>query len=1193
VTSVDIGVREAGTESASPVTSLKRNGSGVWSGPTPNDFGACNDNDVVVIGPVASVVVTPATATATVGGTQLFTAAAFDAANQQVPGTTFTWSSGTPAVASFANPASGLASANAPGDATITATADGTAISGNASLHVDAAPPPATGDLVISQVFGGGGNAGSVFTNDFIEIFNHGDTPVTLTGWSVQYTSADGSGTWAVTPLVGLIQPHSYYLVREAVGSGGTTLLPTPDALGSISMAAGAGKVILSSATTALTGACPSVASVIDRVGYGANSSANGCGPVWGGRTENLSSTLAAFRRDDGCFKSGSSLADFVVQGPAPRNGTSALHLCTPPSAATIVINELMADPLNAAGGPSWGEWFEVRNTGAAPVDLQGWTISSGADETDHVITSSVIVPPGGYRVLGRGFDPIQNGGITLDYNYFTGSSTIFLDGTDFLALRDASGGVVDVVYWSNSVTFVKGITRGVRDATADNSNVGGANWGHSTTTFGDGDFGTPGADNGTLADTPPVIPNIITFSGRVSSAPPLPIGFEDQLFANERDGLGNAIVTTFTWTSLTPAIASIDANGVMHALTPGSATFQATAADGTTGIITLPMAVVTAGATAQYGNSTEFGVPVDGSASDDFILTRAQYTASYSNVRNTSNWVAYNLEASHFGGDVDRCDCFTADPFLPASFFHYTTADYTGAGAIAGFGIDRGHLARSFDRTAGELDNAFTYLFSNIIPQASDLNQGPWAVMENFLGDQARFSNKEVYIVAGVAGNKGTVKNEGKIVIPEQVWKVAVIMPHDKGLADVHDYRDLEVIAVIMPNIPGVRNVDWHTYVTTVDAVEALSGYDLLSLLPDKIETAVESNTKPPIGALDGPYAGAEGSSISMSAAASVDPNGTITSYVWTFGDGGGGSGASITHTYAQNGIYTVELTLTDNDGLTDIITTTTTVTNVAPTVNAFAGASLETGQQYSVSGTFTDPGADTWSATVNYGDGSGVQALSLSGMGFQLQHTYTTPGTFTVTVVVSDGEGSDTRTASVTQAPPRLTALGAAKVWIGLKNSDDVGLRVDLRTEVLVDGVVVGSAEASNVATGSSGFNNAQLNTLALALTGTTDVPAGTQVAFRPSVRRTCSGGGHASGTVRFWFGGAAIDAGATRDAGSRFGATVDGGALQFYARASNALTMSPGSAKTSVDIAVNSSVACPARPFTSLGTWSLMLP
>ncbi len=55
---------------------------------------------------------------------------------------------------------------------------------------------------------------------------------------------------------------------------------------------------------------------------------------------------------------------------------------------------------------------------------------------------------------------------------------------------------------------------------------------------------------------------------------------------------------------------------------------------------------------------------------------------------------------------------------------------------------------------------------------------------MENFLGDLARLQNKEVYIVAGVAGNIGTVKNEGKIVIPASTWKVAVIMPRDQGLA-------------------------------------------------------------------------------------------------------------------------------------------------------------------------------------------------------------------------------------------------------------------------------------------------------------------------------------------------------------------------------------------------------------------------
>ena len=86
----------------------------------------------------------------------------------------------------------------------------------------------------------------------------------------------------------------------------------------------------------------------------------------------------------------------------------------------------------------------------------------------------------------------------------------------------------------------------------------------------------------------------------------------------------------------------------------------------------------------------------------------------------------------------------------------------------------------------AASLDNAYTYLFDNIVPQAADLNQGPWAKFENFLGDLARFNDREVYIITGVAGNKGTLKNQGKMVIPTSTWKVAVILPRDQGLADV-----------------------------------------------------------------------------------------------------------------------------------------------------------------------------------------------------------------------------------------------------------------------------------------------------------------------------------------------------------------------------------------------------------------------
>src|SRR5262249_52707119 len=123
--------------------------------------------------------------------------------------------------------------------------------------------------VVISQVYGGGGNSGATLTNDFIEIYNLSGSTVTLTGWSLQYASAAGS-TWQVTALSGTIQPGHYYLIQEAAGAGGTTPLPTPDATGSIAMSATAGKVALVNSTTALTCStgCTSNASVIDFIGY-------------------------------------------------------------------------------------------------------------------------------------------------------------------------------------------------------------------------------------------------------------------------------------------------------------------------------------------------------------------------------------------------------------------------------------------------------------------------------------------------------------------------------------------------------------------------------------------------------------------------------------------------------------------------------------------------------------------------------------------------------------------------------------------------------------------------------------------------------------------------------------------------------------------------------------------------------------
>jgi endonuclease G len=293
---------------------------------------------------------------------------------------------------------------------------------------------------------------------------------------------------------------------------------------------------------------------------------------------------------------------------------------------------------------------------------------------------------------------------------------------------------------------------------------------------------------------------------------------------------------------------------------------------------------VPVASTTASYVGNTEFGVPTDGDASDDYVIRRDQYTSSFNKLRGIPNWVSYNLEASHFGPE-DRCDCFTFDPMLPADFTRYTTADYTGAGTVAGYGIDRGHLARSFDRTSASLDNATTFLFSNIVPQASDNNQGPWATMEIAVGDLARFNDKELYVIAGASGSKGTVKNEGRITIPAYMWKVVVVMPKDHRLSDVHSWRDVEVIAVIMPNEPGIRDVNWEEYKTTVNAVEKLSGYDLLALLQDDVEAEVETGMTSVLSAVDagvasGAISNGNGNSLTVkldAAAKSIERGNTV----------------------------------------------------------------------------------------------------------------------------------------------------------------------------------------------------------------------------------------------------------------------------------------------------------------------------
>ena len=713
--------------------------------------------------------------------------------------------------------------------------------------------------------------------------------------------------------------------------------------------------------------------------------------------------------------------------------GTAALHVngAAPYIPPDIRFSEIHYDN----SGTDVGEAIEIE--GPVGTSLAGWSIllydgspTSGTPLKMYSTTSltgSLTAPIAcntrGVLSVPYPVNGIQNGGTAGGQ-------------PDGFALVDNNGVLVEFLSYEGSFTAADGAANGVTSrnivAMEDNPVPGpdkslhrsadGATWSSAAAA----DFGYVNACGG-----PP--PSSITFSGRSPTAdPPLPVGFEAQVFASESVN-GSQVNTTFTWTSETPAIASVDQSGVLHALAAGTAVLRATATDGATATYSLPTLVGTQSA-APYGGNTEFGDPVDADPSNDFIIRRLEYSSSWNGALGRPNWVSEKLDATTYGAQ-DRCNCFTFDPELEAAgFAKYTTADYTGAGSFAGYGIDRGHMTRSFDRTAGNLDNARTYYFSNVLPQAAANNQVTWKLEEDTLGTIAQ-SGKEVYVISGGSSSaafpsKGFIKGQNKVEMPGAVWKVAVIMAHGKGLADVQSVADLQIIAIITPNDPSV-NPDWHVYKTTVDAVEALSGYDLLSLLPDNIENAVESGDTPPVAAVSGATSGAEGSSLSFSASGSTDADvGDVLTYSWTFGDGGTATGVAPSHTFNDNGTYTVTVRVTDSHNVYSDASLVVTVSNVAPTATISATPStLVEGSPFTISlGSASDPSlVDAGSLTYAFdcGDGVGFRPASASA---SFTCTPDDNGVRTVNATVLDKDGGSTSyssTVTVSNAAPVITSF------------------------------------------------------------------------------------------------------------------------------------------------------------------------
>jgi predicted extracellular nuclease len=263
--------------------------------------------------------------------------------------------------------------------------------------------------VVISQVYGGGGNANAVWTHDFVELFNRGATAQDLTGWSIQYTSANGntwgSNSFALPPVT--LQPGQYFLIQLASGGSNGAPLPTPDAsAGTINMAAASGKVLLASTSTSQSGSnCPSGSDIVDLVPYGSTN----CSPS----APTLSATLAALRAEAGCADTGNPESDFAAATPAPRNSTSAFNLCEadlpPPSAdSQLVISQVFGGGGNT-GAPLNQDYVEIFNRGETVVLLDGLSLQYGPATGNFAGSgANPVVPlpvfglqPGQYFLIG------------------------------------------------------------------------------------------------------------------------------------------------------------------------------------------------------------------------------------------------------------------------------------------------------------------------------------------------------------------------------------------------------------------------------------------------------------------------------------------------------------------------------------------------------------------------------------------------------------------------------------------------------------------------------------------------------------------------------------------------------------------------------------------------------------------------
>jgi endonuclease G, mitochondrial len=750
------------------------------------------------------------------------------------------------------------------------------------------------------------------------------------------------------------------------------------------------------------------LAQIIDLVGYGTGTTyfeGTGSAPT-------LGTSNAIFRAGGGCTDTDNNPTDFSAAASNPRNSSSTFGSCglpTPtPTASPTPTNTPTPTPTPTAtptptptptpvppadhltisqvyggGGNSSAtfrnDYVEIYNPTSSEVDTAGWTLqyasATGTSWTNNQPLGGIIGPGEYYLVSlasgGAVGQELPEANIlgSINMSGTTGKIALVSNG-DPLAGGCPTGDtdLVDFVGYGTANCF-EGPQRAPApsNTTAIFRNAAGAQ-----------DTNNNGFDFAAAAPAPRRTTPIQEIGPAVITTQPTRDGSNAPLDASPTIVFSEAVTVDPNWFSISCTsglhndVTMASANGGKtweltpnQNFTPGEqctvtitkeAIHDVDTDDSAPNTDTLPanyvwsFTVATMAQPAPYAPEVHLAMGNPSNAApdilepDNYLMQKPGIALSYNRDKGTPNWVSWHLSNDWYG-TLGRTDTFRPDPQVPAEWYRVTDFDYSFSG------FDRGHMTPNADRDHQSMVpiNQETFLMTNMVPQAPDNNQGPWADMENDLRLQTDSGN-ELFIVSGPHGIGGQGDNgpantiaNGRVTVPAYTWKVVLVLPN--GVVDPNQVTaNARTFAVLMPNVNGIFDHNWRQYKVSVRQVEMVTGYNFFSNVSAAVQNSIENgicesaacngmgDSPNPPGTADQTVAGIEDTQVQFTLNAVNPSGGSLISTINAPSNGSVNCVAiNCTYTPGLNFNGTDTFTYSVSNGAASSNTSTVTV-NVAP---------------------------------------------------------------------------------------------------------------------------------------------------------------------------------------------------------------------------------------------------------------------